>query len=94
MNSALSLAQQAFHEVGHGRRGGFDMWLGYENNNSQYDCWLHGHTEDGTEVRLRTDLAYCGLFWSILGCRRTDFGLISTQVPPTRLPGYETDVLT
>jgi arylsulfatase A-like enzyme len=54
----------AFHEVGPERRGGFDTWLGYENNNSQYDCWLHGHTEDGTEV------------------------------PPTRLPGYETDVLT
>ena len=54
----------AFHEVAPGRRGHFDTWLGYENNNSQYDCWLHGHTEDGTEV------------------------------PPTRLPGYETDVLT
>lgn len=54
----------AFHQVGRDRRGGFDTWLGYENNNSQYDCWLHGHTEDGVEV------------------------------PPTRLPGYETDVLT
>eukprot|EP01045_Picozoa_sp_COSAG04_P019179 COSAG04_NODE_1839_length_5436_cov_6.618887_2_plen_476_part_00 len=54
----------AFHEVALDRRGGFDEWLAYENNNSQYDCWVHGHTEDGAEV------------------------------PPTRLPGYETDVLT
>ena len=27
-------------------RGGFDTWVGYENNNSQYDCWVHGHIED------------------------------------------------
>jgi arylsulfatase A-like enzyme len=24
------------------RRGGFDTWVGYENNNSQWDCWVHG----------------------------------------------------
>ncbi len=24
------------------KRGGFDQWTGYENNNSQYDCWVHG----------------------------------------------------
>jgi arylsulfatase A-like enzyme len=24
------------------RRGGFDYWVGYENNNSQWDCWVHG----------------------------------------------------
>lgn len=23
-------------------RGGFDHWVGYENNNSQWDCWVHG----------------------------------------------------
>lgn len=23
-------------------RGGFDQWVGYENNNSQWDCWVHG----------------------------------------------------
>ena len=32
------------------RRGGFDSWIGYENNNSQYDCWVHGHKEDGSEI--------------------------------------------
>lgn len=26
------------------RRGGFDTWVGYENNNSQWDCWVHGGT--------------------------------------------------
>ncbi|MGA8594698.1 MAG: sulfatase [Bryobacteraceae bacterium] len=24
------------------RRGGFQDWIGYENNNSQWDCWVHG----------------------------------------------------
>lgn len=24
-------------------RGRFDIWIGYENNNAQYDCWVHGH---------------------------------------------------
>ncbi|MCC7492463.1 MAG: sulfatase [Fimbriimonadaceae bacterium] len=33
----------ALHAVPRSRRGGFDEWLGYENNNSQYDCWVHGH---------------------------------------------------
>lgn len=30
------------------RRGGFDTWLGYENNNAQWDCWLHGHNASGS----------------------------------------------
>ncbi len=34
------------------RRGGFDTWLGYENNNAQWDCWLHGHGIDGKPVDL------------------------------------------
>jgi arylsulfatase A-like enzyme len=24
------------------KRGGFEKWVGYENNNSQWDCWVHG----------------------------------------------------
>jgi arylsulfatase A-like enzyme len=24
------------------KRGGFETWVGYDNNNSQYDCWVHG----------------------------------------------------
>ncbi|TVR09509.1 MAG: hypothetical protein EA401_12920 [Planctomycetota bacterium] len=38
------------HIVPANERGGFDSWLGYENNNSQYDCWLHGHHDDGSEI--------------------------------------------
>ena len=29
------------------RRGGFDTWVGYENNNSQWDTWVHGGEGDG-----------------------------------------------
>ena len=32
----------AMHIVPPERRGGFDEWCGYENNNSQWDCWVHG----------------------------------------------------
>lgn len=31
------------------RRGRFDTWIGYENNNAQYDCWVHGHDEEGRD---------------------------------------------
>ena len=34
------------------RRGGFGTWIGYENNRSYFDCHVHGHREDGTEVPL------------------------------------------
>ena len=34
------------------RRGAFEMWLGYENNNAQYDCWLHGHDTQGDPIEL------------------------------------------
>ena len=53
------------HIVPKHRRGGFDTWLGYENNNAQYDCYLHGHRFDeeislfklnGYETDMLTDL--------------------------------------
>jgi arylsulfatase A-like enzyme len=35
------------------QRGGFDTWVGYENNNSQYDCWVHGgEGKDAFHYRL------------------------------------------
>lgn len=40
----------ALHTVPPRRRGGFRQWLGYENNNSQWDCFVHGHDERGNEV--------------------------------------------
>lgn len=39
----------ALRTVPHEDRGRFDTWIGYENNNSQWDCWLHGH-DGGEEV--------------------------------------------
>ena len=32
----------AFFITDPARRGGFESWTGYENNNSQWDCWVHG----------------------------------------------------
>jgi arylsulfatase A-like enzyme len=32
------------------RRGNFRGWLGYENNNSQWDCFVHGHDDRGQEI--------------------------------------------
>ena len=40
----------AFQHVRRERRGGFDTWIGYENNNLQFDCWVHGHDRSGDEV--------------------------------------------
>ena len=34
------------HFVPRERRGGFATWIGYENNNAQLDCWLHGHVHE------------------------------------------------
>lgn len=33
------------------RRGGFDFWMGYENNNNQNECYVYG-TENETPQRL------------------------------------------
>ena len=30
-------------------RARFDIWLGYENNNAQYDAWVHGHDLEGRD---------------------------------------------
>lgn len=54
----------AQHIVPPERRGGFAEWTGYENNNSQWDCWVHGGTGDtafhyrlpGYETDALTDL--------------------------------------
>jgi hypothetical protein len=35
------------------QRGGFDAWVGYEDNNSQWDKWVHGGTgKDAFQYRL------------------------------------------
>lgn len=42
----------AWHIVPRERRGGFATWLGYDNNNSPWDSWVHGHDGEG-EVPLQ-----------------------------------------
>lgn len=52
------------HLVPPERRGGFKNWTGYENNNSPWDCWVHGGEGDeafhyrlpGFETDALTDL--------------------------------------
>jgi arylsulfatase A-like enzyme len=35
------------------KRGGFQTWVGYDNNNSQYDSWVHGGVgKDAFQYRL------------------------------------------
>jgi arylsulfatase A-like enzyme len=40
----------ALQHVVRDRRGGFDTWIAYELNNSQYDCWVHGHDDSDSEI--------------------------------------------
>jgi arylsulfatase A-like enzyme len=72
------------------RRGGFDCWLGYENNNAPWDCWLHGHDAKGQEVeshRLPTYEAdaLTGLLVDYVGTRGKEgqpfFAVVSVQPP-------------
>ncbi|MCC5845419.1 MAG: sulfatase [Verrucomicrobia bacterium] len=72
-------------------RGGFDSWIGYENNNSQYDTWVHGHRHDGAEVpvqrlpRYETDALTDLLLAEIDRMAQTPdqpfFGVLSVQPP-------------
>lgn len=48
-----SEGRAAFHKVPRDRRGGFTHWLGYENNNSQWDSWLHGHYKGREKEHFR-----------------------------------------
>ncbi len=60
------VSRAAFKVVPPERRGGFSYWMGYENNNSQYDCYVHGGGEgygetpptllDGYETDRLTDI--------------------------------------
>lgn len=45
-----SQGRAAFHHIAHDRRGGFKQWLGYDNNNSQWDCQVHGHDDQQNEI--------------------------------------------
>ena len=46
-------SNEAIHYVPPERRGGFRYWMGYENNNNQHECYVHGTDTDGeTPLRL------------------------------------------
>jgi arylsulfatase A-like enzyme len=48
-----SEGRSAMRIVPPGKRGGFQTWAGYDNNNSQYDCWVHGgEGKDAFHYRL------------------------------------------
>lgn len=48
-----SEGRAAFFITDPDRRGGFQQWTGYENNNSQGDCWVHGGSgKDAFHYRL------------------------------------------
>lgn len=78
----------AMHIVPPDRRGGFEQWVGYENNNSQWDCWVHGGVgEDAFHYRLpgyETD-ALTDLFLNYLQERQASgqpfFAALSVQPP-------------
>lgn len=54
----------AHHIIPPERRGGFKKWVGFENNNSQWDCFVHGgegdnafhYRLDGYETDALTDM--------------------------------------
>lgn len=48
-----SSGRAAMHIVPPERRGGFQTWIGYENNNSPWDSWVHGGAgKDAFHYRL------------------------------------------
>lgn len=83
----------AMHIVPPGRRGAFQTWVGYENNNSPWDSWVHGGAgSDAFHYRLpgyETD-ALTDLFINYIKERAADktadtikpfFAVLSVQPP-------------
>lgn len=48
--AAIRPNREVFHIVKPEHRGGFDDWLGYENNNEPWDCYVHGTNSDCTRL--------------------------------------------
>ena len=48
--AAIRPKREVFHIVKPEHRGGFDYWLGYENNNEPWDCYVHGTNSDCTRL--------------------------------------------
>jgi arylsulfatase A-like enzyme len=70
-------------------RGGFHEWIGYENNNAQYDCWVHGgegpaakhYRLPGYETDALTDLMIDFLRRRSSQRDQPFFGVLSVQPP-------------
>lgn len=75
----------AHHIVDKERRGGFKHWVGYENNNSQQDVWVHGDIEGGDKpVKLRgyeTDVMTDMFIDYITKAEDPFFAVLSVQPP-------------
>lgn len=78
----------AHHLIPADRRGGFATWIGYENNNCQGDCWVHGGTGPGLDdvplYRLpgyETDSVTDLLLQHLGKSTRPFFAVLSVQPP-------------
>ncbi len=77
----------SYHIVPPERRGRFKHWTGYENNNSQWDCWVHGgegndsfhYRLPGYETDCLTDLMID--YINVKGEDEPFFGVLSVQPP-------------
>ena len=99
-NGYLTAFFGKWHLFGHNKRefvpreerGRFGIWLGYENNNAQYDSWIHGHDNRGRDdkktdtqklEKYETD-ALTDLLIDFITKRQTDkpfFAVLSVQPP-------------
>jgi arylsulfatase A-like enzyme len=76
----------AMHIIPPHRRGGFDRWVAYENNNSPWDSWVHGGEGETAFHRklpgFETD-ALTDLLIEFLGEQREQpfFAVLSVQPP-------------
>ncbi len=49
----IDIDRTVFWNIPKERRGRFQTFLGYDNNNMQYDCYVHGHRRDEEVPRYR-----------------------------------------
>ena len=81
-----SEGRAAFHLIPKERRGGFEKWLGYENNNSPWDSYVHGDMGEGEVMKklegYETDALTALLLQYLDEDReRPFFAVISVQPP-------------
>lgn len=89
-NDELHKGRAAMHIVPPERRGGFKKWMGYENNNSPWDCWVHGdigtgekhYKLPGYETDALTDLLIDYLREKKIGNDQDPFFAVLSVQPP------------